>query len=357
MSFKEAKSKPATIHDIAVAAGVAPMTVSRALSGKGYVSDEVRTKVLATARRLRYRPNGVARSLRRQSTKAVGILLPDMANPYSSELVHGVEGVLNSHGYDCFITASLRDVAREKRALAAFLEHRVDGILVATRETPTGNEALIEAVERGTPVVCVGRQLAHPRIDRVTADHGRGAFALVEHLIGLGHRDIGFLGATMAHQASLSRFAGYVDALREHGLDVRPEWMAGPSAESPAYSTQEDGYAGMRFLLGAGSRPTAVLCRNDFTAIGAICAAIDLGLPVPREMAIAGFDNIPISAYTQPPLTTVEQPTAEQGRLAGQMLVERLTREYEGERREIVLPCQLVVRKSCGASASGGPAA
>ena len=350
MSAKRNQVRSTTLHDVATDAGVAPMTVSRALNRNGYVSADVRDRVLASASRLNYRPNVLARSLRQQSTKAVGVLLPDIANPFSSELVQGIESVLLDNGYDCFLTASLRNVEREKSALTAFLDHRVDGILVATRETRAGNEALVEAVNRGTQVVTIGRLLNHDRVDHVTADHWRGAFDAVAHLIALGHKKIGFLGASIVNGSSLRRFAGYIDAMHEHGLEPKPAWIVGPKGESPKYSTQEDGHEGMVRLLTPRSRPTAVLCRNDFTAIGAICAASDMGRSVPGDIAIAGFDNIPISAYMQPPLTTVEQPTAEQGRIAGQMLVERLTHQYEGSRRDQVLPCKLIVRKSCGAN-------
>lgn len=347
---RQNKTRAVTILDVARASAVAPMTVSRALSGKGYVSRDLRERVLAAAQRMNYRPNGVARSLRQQSTKAVGVLVPDITNPFSSELVQGIESVLLEHGYDCFITASLRNVERERSALASFIDHRVDGIVVATRETRAGNEALIDAVERGTPVVAVGREVHHRLVDHVTADHWRGAFDAVEHLIGLGHKHIGFLGASLSTGSWLRRFSGYLKALEKGGLRANPAWMIGPEGESPAYSTQQDGYEGMKRLLNARSRPTAVLCRNDFTAIGAISAALDLGRSVPGDIALAGFDNIPIAAYVQPPLTTVEQPTAQQGGIAARMLIDRLTGKYEGAHREEVLPCRLVVRKSCGAN-------
>src|SRR6185436_3609321 len=139
-------------------------------------------------------------------------------------------------------------------------------ILVATRETRAGNEALGNAIERGVPVVTIGRHMHHAHVDHVTADHWQGAFDAVKHLVSLGHSRIGFLGASLVNGAGLRRFHGYLDALREHGLDPKPAWILGPvGGESPAYSTQEDGHHGMTRLLTARSRPTAVLCRNDFT--------------------------------------------------------------------------------------------
>ena len=131
-------------------------------------------------------------------------------------------------------------------------------------------------------------------------------------------------------------------------MEPKPEWITGPEGKVRPIRRKGVGYAGMKRLLEAADEPTAVLCRNDFTATGSIAAARDLRREVPGDVSIIGFDNIPLSSYVSPALTTVEQPAAEQGRLAGQMLMERLTRQWDGARREQVLPCRLIVRKSCG---------
>jgi DNA-binding LacI/PurR family transcriptional regulator len=342
----ERKRHP-TIVDIAKRAGVAPMTVSRVVNDSGYVSQEMRAKVERAVRELNYHPNGLARSLKRQRTQVVGILLPDIANPFSAELVNGIQDVLLARGYSSFISTSERSTAREQAALRALFDHRADGIIVATRETRAGNEFLLRLTARGLPTVVVGRAVNHPHVDRVTADHWNGAYEAVEHLISLGHRRIGFIGVSPINGAGLLRYQGYLDALRENGLAVDEKLIVGPAAKSgPGYSTQDDGHAGMKKLLALKKRPTAVFARNDFTAIGAMCAARDAGLNLPDNLAIVGFDNVPLAAYTSPPLTTVHQPTKEQGSEAARLLLERIEGGPGRERREINLDCHLVIRQS-----------
>jgi DNA-binding LacI/PurR family transcriptional regulator len=342
----EKKRRP-TIVDIANRAGVAPMTVSRVINESGYVSREAREKVERAVKELNYHPNGLARSLKRQRTHVVGILLPDIANPFSAELLRGIQEALLPRGYSSFICASERSVQREQAALRALFDHRADGIVVATRETKAGNEFLLRLAERDLPMVVVGRSLNHPHVDRVTADHWKGAYEAVEHLIALGHSRIGFIGVSAINGAGLRRYQGYLDALRERDMPIDEKLIVGPASQfGPGYSTQDDGYAGMKRLLALKKRPTAVFARNDFTAMGAICAVRDAGLSIPDDVAIVGFDNVPLAAYTAPPLTTVDQPTKEQGREAARLLLERIEGDRARERREICLDCHLVVRQS-----------
>lgn len=343
---KEGTQHP-TILDIAAEAGVSPMTVSRVVNESGYVSAEVRAKVQRVVAELNYHPNGLARSLKRQSTQVVGILLPDIANPFSAELASSIQTALLEKGYSSFITTSERSNKREQVALRALFEHRVDGVIVATRETKAGNELLRVLTERGLPMVLIGRTFNHPLVDRVTADHWKGAYEIVEHLLAQGHRRIAFVGATLTNGVGLRRFQGYLDALRENGVPIQKNLIVGPEqADGPSFSTQGDGYEGMKKLLALKQPPTAVFARNDYTAIGAMLAATDAGLKIPEQLAVAGFDNVPLSAYCAPPLTTVDQMTTSQGKRAVELLLERLTTTSPPERRDLTLECRLVVRTS-----------
>lgn len=338
-----------TIVDIAELAGVAPMTVSRVINETGYVSEAMREKVQRAVKELNYHPNGLARSLKRQRTHVVGILLPDIANPFSAQLVSGIQEILLARGYASFICTSERSTEREQSGLSALFDHRVDGIIVATRETPTGNEWLSRLVERNLPVVLVGREFPHPQVDRVTADHQSGGYEATKFLISAGHKRIGFVGVSLANGQGLRRFQGYLAALRDHHLQIEESLIVGPDAISgPGYSTQNDGYQGMKRLLSLRKPPTSVFARNDFTAIGAMCALHDAGLAVPDDVSIVGFDNVPLAAYTSPPLTTVDQPTVEQGRQAASLLLERIEGNKSRARREINLNCHLIVRQSTG---------
>ncbi len=341
--------KNPTIVDIAERAGVAPMTVSRVINETGYVSETMREKVQRAVKELNYHPNGLARSLKRQRTQVVGILLPDIANPFSAQLVSGIQEILLARGYASFICTSERSLEREQAGLSALFDHRVDGVIVATRETPTGNEWLLRLVERNLPMVLVGREFPHPQVDRVTADHEKGGYEATKYLASTGHKRIGFIGASMANGKGLRRFQGYLAALRDQKLPIEEELIVGPDTVSgPGYSTQNDGYQGMKRLLSFRHPPTAVFARNDFTAIGAMCALHDAGLSVPEDVSVVGFDNVPLAAYTSPPLTTVDQPTVEQGRQAASLLLERIEGDKARERKEINLNCHLIVRQSTG---------
>jgi DNA-binding LacI/PurR family transcriptional regulator len=346
MTKKLAKTRrPATLADVARLAGVHAMTASRALNDSGYASQDVRQRVEKAAAKLEYRPNMVARQLKSQRLSAVGILLPDIANPFSTELVNGIKEVFDPAGYSTFIALSSRSVEQETAGLRAFIDHRVDGLIVATRGTTVGDEILKKLVRQGIPTVTIGRPVDISSIDSVTADHRQGAFDVVSHLISLGHSRIGFIGISLADSQSLRRYQGYASALEQARIPVNPAYTVGPP-EAPAFATQEDGYDGMIRLARLKRPPTAVFARNDFAAIGALRGAHELGLRVPHDIAIAGFDNIPLAAYATPPLTTVEQPIAEQGSTAARFLLDRIEKRYIGVARRICLPCSIIARES-----------
>ncbi|MEO8028586.1 MAG: substrate-binding domain-containing protein [Bryobacteraceae bacterium] len=267
-----------------------------------------------------------------------------------SAAVNGVQPVLQAAGYSMFLATAGRSVEQEKTGLHAFVDHRVDGLLIATRGTQLGDEAILEITRQGVPVVTVGRPIHGSDVDRVTADHWRGAYDVVTHLIALGHKRIGFIGVAPADAPKLRRYHGYADALTQHGIQLREELVVGP-AEGPGYASEEDGYAGMERLMKVPRRPTAVFARNDYAAMGALRAAHDLGLAIPEDVAIAGFDNLPMAAYTTPPLTTVSQPIVEQGLRAAEFLLDRIERRVKDGRRDISLDCKLIVRASTDSQA------
>ena len=176
----------------------------------------------------------------------------------------------------------------------------------------------------------------------------------MNHLVEMGHRRIAFLGVQREQAHNLRRYQGYVQGLKQHKISLAPEYVVGPEV-GPAFATQADGYVGLLQLARLKNPPTAVFARNDFAAIGALRAAHQLGLSVPGEIAIAGFDNIPLAAYTTPPLTTVQQPIMEQGRLAAEFLMDRIEGKAPAERREFCFECQLVVRQSTDSRQSSVP--
>jgi DNA-binding LacI/PurR family transcriptional regulator len=350
--FLEKKSKnkrQATLSDIAATVGVAKMTVSRVINRNGYVSEETRQKVLQAAKELNYRRNGLARNLKRQRTETVGLVLGDIANPYSTELAHAIREKLLAAGFNLFICISEHSAKEDIIAFESLSNHNVDGIIVATRSNLAGDDYLRKIVDSNLPVVVVGRDFQHPAVDSVAADNLTGGFEATQHLIDLGHTRIGFIGASFNGRSGLKRLQGYFKALEQHHIEVDERLVTGRKeavSEVPGYSTEKMGYEGMRRLLSLPNRPTAVFARNDFTAIGAMTAIKESGLRIPEDIAIVGFDDIPLAVHTSPPLTTVRQPMRLQGQMAAEMLLRRIDLDDDQPRQEFVLNCELIIRGS-----------
>ena len=349
MSPSSPKKKHATLVDIAASAGVTPMTVSRVVNQNGYVSAETRERVMQAINVLNYRRNGLARGLKRQRTDTIGLVLGDIANPFAAELARAVREVMSVKGYNVFICVSEHSAKEDIAAFDALADHRVDGIIVATRANKLGNDRLAEMIERGIPVVLIGRDFHHQSVDLVASDNLKGGYDATAHLINLGHKHIGFIGITLSSGLALRRFQGYLEAMREHGLRINDRLIVGRTEDGeqwPGYSTEEVGYEGMKRLLALRQRPTAVFTRNDFTAIGAVSAIKEAGLSIPQDIAIVGYDDVPLAAHTSPPLTTVRQPTREQGKVAAEFLLRRMDAPGPVAREERIMECQLIVRES-----------
>ncbi len=342
------RKKPATLSDIAATIGVAPMTVSRVVNKSGYVSEEMRERVLQAVAEMNYRPNGLARSLKRQRTETVGLVLGDISNPYSTEIANAVREGLSAGGFNLFICISEHSAKEDIAAFDSLVDHNVDGIIVATRSNKEGDERLAGIADRYIPVVVVGRDFHHDQVDSIAADNFSGGYEATQHLIDLGHKRIAFIGASFNDRANLKRLQGYLAALTKHDIPIDERLITGKketASESPGYSTEKIGYEGMKRLLSLPNRPTAVFARNDFTAVGAMTAVKEAGLAIPRDIAVVGFDDTPLALHTLPPLTTVRQPMRLQGQLAAELLLRRIkNREIETENR--VLECELIVRQS-----------
>ena len=344
-----ARKKQATLSDIAATIGVAPMTVSRVLNESGYVSEVTREKVMKAVKKMKYRRNGLARNLKRQRTETVGLVLGDISNPYSTELANSVRDTLSARGYHLFICISEHSAKEDIAAFRSLADHNVDGIIVATRSNREGDEYLRDIADSDMPIVVVGRDFHYESVDYISADNLTGGFEATQHLIDLGHQRIGFIGASINNRGSLKRLEGYLKALEDHGIEIDERLITGRKeavAEVPGYSTEKMGYEGMKRLLSLPQRPTAVFARNDFTAIGAMTAIKEAGLSIPEDIAIVGFDDIPLATHTSPQLTTVRQPMRLQGQLAAEMLLKRIGGGDEFARTERVLDCELIIRKS-----------
>lgn len=344
-----ARKRNATLSDIALSIGVAPMTVSRVVNGTGYVSDKTREKVLMAVKEMSYRRNGLARNLKRQRTDTVGLVLGDISNPYSTEIANAVRESLAVRGYNLFICISEHSAKEDIGAFESLVDHNVDGLIVATRSNKEGDERLAAIADSNLPVVVVGRDFHHNNVDYVSADNLRGGFEATQHLIDLGHNRIAFIGAGYESRSSLKRLQGYLNALEKHRIEIDERLITGRKesvSDVPGYSTEKIGYEGMKRLLSLPRPPTAVFARNDFTAVGAMSAIKDARLSVPGDVAIVGFDDTPLAMHMMPALTTVRQPMRLQGQLAAEMLFRRISNDEMFDRVERILDCELIVRGS-----------
>jgi DNA-binding LacI/PurR family transcriptional regulator len=339
-----------TIVDVAARAGTTAATVSRALHGTGYVSAARREAVLRAAADLGYVPHASAQLLRSSRSRMLGVIVGDLANPRSASLINSVQSVAVERGF-ATLFASVPDSGSqgEQDVLQAFLRQRPEGLVLATLRTRESDSWLRRLTDAGMAVALVGRALDHHGIDSISADYRRGADTVTGHLLDLGHRRIAFLGAQLPEAEQVGRLRGYLDALRRARIQVRPAWIVGdaPGPNGPTYPTFLTGYQGAQRLLRLPLRPTAIVARNDVTAVGALQALKDAGLRVPADISVTGFDNIPLAPAIAPALTTMSHPTEEVGRLAAEFLIARLERPEEAiAPRNIVLQCNLIVRAS-----------
>ncbi len=335
----------ATIKDVAREAGVSVTTVSHVLNGTRHVSNDGRARVETAIRQLGYVPSAIARSLKSNHTRTLGMLIPNSSNPYFAEVVHSVENRCFGAGYNLILCNTHDEALRQSSYLQVLAERRIDGLIVVT----TGQDAALarQLEGLGVPTVLVDREIeVHQQpCDLVETAHREGGRMATRHLLWLGHRRIACIGGPQDLAPSTQRVEGWRDALAEAGVDGGGLLWHGDF-------TSQSGYEAMQSVLASPRPPTAVFVGNDLMAIGALCAVHERGLRVPEAMSIVGFDDIALAAFTSPPLTTVAQPKRQIGVAAVDMLLERI----DGARREprqLLLQPELRLRASTAALPPG----
>ncbi len=327
----------ATIRDVAREAGVSVATVSRVLNGSDRVREATRTLVRRVARELDYSPHGAARSLITSRTHTIGVLLPDLYGEFYSEVIRGIDQRAQRDGYHVLLAGERPELEPALRAMRG----RVDGLIIMWPELDaelSGGPLLARV-----PVIllnCPPTDLAH---DTIGIANYEGAYAMVRHLAGLGHRRIAHIRGAGHNFDAAERLRGYRAAVRDLGLE------SDPGLELPGDFSEAAGYDAAVALLDRDVRPTAVFAANDCMAIGALSAFRAAGLRVPEDVAVAGFDDIPMARYMDPALTSVHVDISALGERATARLLEALQEPPDRELRRETLPTTLVVRRSCGA--------
>jgi LacI family transcriptional regulator len=332
---------PATIKDVARSAGVSVATVSRAMNGAENILPETKQRVLAAAAALRFTPSGAARSLITRRTDTIGALLPDLYGEFFSEFIRGIDQAARARGLHLLVSSSHGNADEAAAAMRA-MNGRVDGLLVMSPHAD--GQFLKHNLPANLPAVLVNAGVDLPGLQRFVVDNHGGALAMMRHLRAGGHRRIAFVGGPDGNHEAAERLRGYRDGLRAR---QREHVLEGDFSE-------ESGWAAGRAIARLQPLPDAVFAANDMMAIGCLAALSEAGLRVPEDIAVAGFDDIPIARYVSPTLTTIRVPIAALGAAALDALASRVDTTRGGSSRTTVMPVELVARRASGAAP--GPA-
>jgi DNA-binding LacI/PurR family transcriptional regulator len=325
-----------SIKDIARLARVSHPTVSRALQNSPLVNAKTAEKIRKIAKESGYRASAVARGLVTRRTRTIGLVVTTVSDPFTSEVVTGIEQTANDHGYCVFLADSNADPEREKKIVQSFAEQRVDGIIVTSSRVGALYLPLLS--EMMVPIVLVNDQYPGAFVHSVMICNQEGTKAVTEHLIELGHRRIAYIGDQFGYQSDTERFAGYREALDAAKIRVHPELaVRGDGKPEAALHAMEQ-------LLALSDPPTAICCYNDMTALGAMRSIRMHRLRVPEDISVAGFDDLFIASYTDPPLTTVRQPMRRMGLLAMENLIKLMSGQESVVR--VKIKAELIVRES-----------
>jgi LacI family transcriptional regulator len=330
-----------TIRDVAREAGVSVATVSRVLNNSGPVHELTRDRVRQIARLLRYSPSPAARTLITSTTQTIGVLLPNLYGEFFSEVIRGIDQAAQRSGFHLLVSSSHADRSELETALRA-MRGRVDGLIVMIPDIDA--EALLENLPARLPIVLVSAVLESHPFPSLTIDNYEGAYRLTRHLIERGHSAVAMIKGSERNQEAGERLRGYRAALRDAELPHDPK------LEIAGDFTEAAGDRAVAEILALEPRPSAIFAANDAMAIGALSVLREAGVRVPEEMAVAGFDDIPIARYISPPLTTVRVGISALGERATQKLLRGISEAGSGQTptSEVLRP-ELVIRRSCGA--------
>lgn len=330
------------IVDVASKAGVSPATVSRVLNGNSYVKSKTKDRVLQAIADLGYHPNAFAKNLRSQKSMTIGVIVPDINASYFAEIIKGIENMAYSRKYRVIICDAENNADKELEYLSLLMSRTVDGMVLTTPATP--DEVIAQYSDKGYSVAVIGRNIDHPKIPCIFTDNVKFSKEVIDHLVGLGHRDIVFLSGYADAVDSYERLEGYLKGLKEHQIPFRPELV-----ENGNFSEQ-GGYEAMKRLFAKNVPFTAVYAANDEMALGVYNACREAGIRIPGQIAVVGVDNNRISRYLTPTLSTVSQPKYAMGAVIAEKLIDQMNADEFSEKRVFKVDSKLIVRESTALS-------
>ena len=329
----------ATIKDIAAKAGVSTATVSHVINGTRFVSERLTERIKRAIEELDYHPNAIARSLVKQKTHTIGVIISDIRNPFYTAVVRGVEDATYASGYNVILCNTDENPEKETLYIHLLLEKRVDGIAIATSFQERIHPQLTNLTQ--IPLVTIVRKMRGLKCDAVYADNVGGSYKAIEHLISLGHRRIGIISGPPGLSTGNERLKGCLKALAAHRIRAHDEWMMTGDFK------RESGYVLTKEMLGRKERPTALFAANNQMALGALQAFHESDLRAPRDLSLVSIDDAEWSAYLEPALTVVDQSPYLMGNKAGRMLLGRIIKRRKSF-KTAVIPSTLIRRRSSG---------
>ncbi len=327
-----------TIKDVAELAEVHPSTVSRVINGNPRISEKTKNRVLLIIKKLGYTPNAIARGLKTKRTHTLGMLIPDITNPFFAEIARGVEDAANKNSFNVILCNTDDKLKKERTYLDILKEKRVDGLILGTAHTK--DDSILELEKNNFPYILVSRNIEELDKNCIIIDDVVGGIMATEYLIRLGHRRIAHITGPLKVRAAIDRVDGYKNALKKYHIEYKEELI-----EEGDFRIKS-GYQAMKKFLDLPEPPTAIFAANDLLALGAMQAIQKMKFHIPEDFSIIGFDDIRVSSFVYPPLTTIRQPMLEMGILAVKMLL-KIIEEGEFNQRRIILQPKLIIRESC----------
>jgi len=326
-----------TIYDVAKQAGVSISTVSRVINNTGRISEKTRKKVLQVMEELHYQPSMVASALTGKRTRTIGLIIPDVANPFFSEIARKVEDRGRELGFNVLMCNTDNNAETEEMYLSLLKQKSVDGIIIGT--TTKNYTVLNQLLQEKFPLAFIAQDIPELAINVVRVDDFLGGYQAVSHLVSLGHKRIAIMLGNLSRTSDKYRLQAYRQVMEENGLKYEEKWIV-----CTDYSLKDGKRAALE-LLQSSPRPTAIFACFDSLAIGVYQAAKKLGLHIPNDLSIVGFDNTILSTIVDPPLTTVAQPIDEMGRQVVDLLIDEIEGN-NGTKQRIILPPELIIRQS-----------
>lgn len=332
--------KEITIYDIADSLNLSSATVSRGLKDHPAIRKETKKRILEKAKELGYRHNHFASNLRRRSTNTIGVIVPRLNSYFMSSVIAGIEKVVNDAGYNLVISQSLESEKKETASIRTMFNTRVDGLLVSLAYDTEDDSHFKIILDKNIPLIFFDRVFEHPLCTSVVIDNHAAGYTMTEHLIQQGCRRIAHFTANLKRNVYADRFRGYKQALSDHGLAYDERLLFVNSLDESA--TVE----AVRSVLRASPPPDAIFCSNDSSAVACIRELKKAGIKIPEQIAVAGFNNEPISTVVEPNLTTIHYPGHEMGEVSASILIRKLAKPENADLNRVVLRHQLIVRDS-----------